>query len=310
MTASALNRPSVALATCRNLPAHEHDDARFEASLKERAEVTLAAWDDERVDWSRFDAVLVRTTWDYTERLEEFLAWCDQVDAATLLLNPAALIRWNSDKRYLKELNEAGLPTIPTIWGVGAELDVQAWAARLRASSASIGFVKPVVGANSSGTRRVALERPEALSEIARWLGRSPQRERSWMLQPYVSSVETSGEISLIGFNGKVSHAVRKIPVAGDYRVQDDWGARDEPFDWRQEAPELTELYESAQRLITERFDQGAALYARLDLLYSTERERFEVIELEMIEPSLFFRHAEEGLGEQRLIEALMARVG
>src|SRR5690554_7888486 len=107
----------VALMTCSTLPSHEHDDEPLHAALRERGvTVEQAIWDDRRVDWSSFDAVLIRTTWDYQEKHKEFLAWAERVAEQAPLYNPAPIVRWNTHKLYLRELEGLGVPLAPTQW--------------------------------------------------------------------------------------------------------------------------------------------------------------------------------------------------
>ena len=279
------------------------DDEVYLAALERAgATVELAPWDDERVDWARFDAVQIRTTWNYHERLPDFTAWCKRTAELTRFFNPPELIAWNAEKIYLRECEAAGIPIVPTTWiDRGGEVDIAAEMARFGTRR---GFLKPAVGANASGTLRFDLEADGGAPEAAVAHLREHGANAVMMLQPYLPSVEQSGELSLIYFDNELSHCVRKIPVPGDYRVQDDHGASDRP-----ETPTEAQLAIAQQSLA---FVQGLAfmtskpLYARVDLMTGPEGEDW-VGELELIEPSLFFRHDADAAG--RLASALLRRV-
>lgn len=295
----------LAFATCQNLPAHEHDDVTLHAMGRARGfTIAQPVWNDPQVDWEAFDAVVIRTTWDYTRHLEAFTAWTQHVSTQTQLINPHAVIGWNCDKRYLRAIEAEGLPIVPTTWvdSLTQPLDLEAWASTQRAQGHTRGFIKPVVGANASGTHRFDLTDGAARQRAQRLL-EEQLAHGALMVQPYRQSVESFGEVSLICFGGEVSHAVQKIPVKGDYRVQDDWGASDRAVDWRRDFASLEPLaldaLACAERLTGERL-----CYARVDFLRTDEREDcFEINELEAIEPSLFFRHGHHA--EARFLDAV-----
>jgi glutathione synthase/RimK-type ligase-like ATP-grasp enzyme len=180
----------VALATCDWLPGLDPDDAPLRAGLGDQAEP--AVWSDPDVDWSSYDAVLIRSVWDYFDRHDEFLAWLDRVPVP--IWNPADTLRWNSEKGYLRELEDAGIRTIPTAWEGEVPWDEA--------------IVKPTVAGGSLGLRRA--ERGEPI-------------EPGFMAQPFLPEI-TRGELSLIFFDGEFSHAVRKTPAEGDIRVQPEHG--------------------------------------------------------------------------------------
>jgi glutathione synthase/RimK-type ligase-like ATP-grasp enzyme len=290
----------IALATCAKLPAHEVDDLALHRALERRGvDFELVAWDEADADWGAFDACLIRTTWDYAERREAFLAWAERAGRATRLFNPPELVRWNTHKRYLAELERAGAPVTPTLWiERGAGFDLRAALAELRWERA---FLKPMVGATARETLRFdadagGLARAEA--HIARVLP-----SEGMMLQPYLSSVETEGERSAVFIDGALSHCVRKVPVPGDYRVQDDFGARDEPCELDRDERAL------ARRVVAlacQRFGTPRLLYARVDFLRD-DAGAVRLNELELVEPSLFFRHAQQAA--ERLADGLIRTV-
>jgi glutathione synthase/RimK-type ligase-like ATP-grasp enzyme len=279
----------VALVSCSSLPGWEVDDQPLIKAFVDRGcAVSNPAWDDE-VDWSAFDICLLRTTWDYTLYIEKFLAWVEQVSEKTMLWNDHKIIKWNSDKRYLRDLQEKGVPIAPTVW-LEEEQDI---ASILQDKNWDRAFLKPIVGACANDTLRFTIEE----SSVAQQLLSGVLKNCGMMLQPYLSRVETEGEYSAIYFAGKLSHCVQKIPVVGDYRVQDDFGA----FDKRIEAlPGLIELAQKSLDAIEEDW-----LYARVDAL-QMEDDTWVLNELEMIEPSLFFRHSKTAAST--LVEATLSK--
>lgn len=285
----------VALATCSGLPSWEVDDRPLHAALAARgATVELEPWDDPGFAWRSCDACLIRTTWDYELRRDRFVAWAFRVAAETRLFNPPEIVRWNTDKRYLRELEARGVPVIPTVWlPAGGRCDL---AALLAERGWSRGFLKPVVGSTARASLRFDVDDP-GLAAAGRHLERT-LAEEPMMLQPYLESVESEGELSVIFIDGEPSHAVRKVPVPGDWRVQDDFGASDEPI-----ALDGRLLAVARQALAAVEPD---LLYARVDLLQDAAGE-LRVTELELVEPSLFFRHRPEAA--DLLAAALLRRI-
>ncbi len=284
----------IALATCRNLPDWEVDDQPLESALGDAGvDIEKPAWDDASVDWSRYDACLIRTTWDYSQRLEAFVAWAERIASATRLFNPPEIIRWNTNKQYLRDLEAARVPTIPTQWlAQGGACDL---ASILQQSSWRRAFLKPIVGASSSGTLRFDVDRDGIAAGQAHLDRLLPTH--AMMLQPYYDSVESEGEYSVIFVENQPTHSVRKVPVAGDYRVQDDYGAHDEP----------AELDAHDLRIASEALSAvgKSLLYARADFLRSPDGE-LQMNELELVEPSLFFRHGP--IAAERLAAATIVR--
>ena len=289
----------IALATCTDLPGWEKDDIPLHEALRDRGvEYEQISWDDPEVDWSTFDGCLIRTTWDYMDRHQEFVAWARRVEAQIPLWNSAKVLEWNTQKSYLADLEAAGVAIAPTVWmdagsqhDVGAIMDDRGW---------SHGFLKPQIGACARETLRFTREETlAAVEHLAATLPTEPM-----MLQPYLRSVETSGEISIFYFGGERCHAVQKIPVPGDYRVQDDFGATDFPID----APEA--VIAVADRAVAAAGEicglELPLVYARADFLCLDSGE-WVLNELELVEPSLFFRHSPEAPG--RLADELIRRL-
>jgi hypothetical protein len=293
----------VALASCNSLAPSEVDDRPFAVALRDRGcEVETPAWDDAAVDWSSFDAVLPRTTWDYMHRAAAFLDWAAGVAAVTRLYNPLPVVLWNLDKTYLRDLAGRGVATIPSVWLEGATPDDTRLRAALAQVGAERGFLKPIVGASAVGALRFAAS-PAGIAAAAAHLRAFPS-PRGWILQPYLEGVERAGEVSAVFLDGAFSHAVRKVPPAGDFRVQDDYGATDHAEGL---APARIALAARALEAAAEAVGESAPfLYARADFLADGE-DRLLLVELELVEPSLFFRHAPEA--PDRLAAALVQRL-
>lgn len=289
----------LALATCANLPAWEIDDRFLHQALRDRGVVfSQPVWDDRSVDWAAFDAVLIRTTWDYQDKLPAFLAWAEHVSQRTRLFNPAKIVQWNTHKSYLRELAARGIAIAPTRWlSRGSSPDLPALLAELGTPE---GFLKPCIGATARETLRFASDATglrAAQAHLARLL---PNEDL--MLQPFLSAVTTRGEWSAIFIAGRLAHCVRKIPVPGDYRVQDDFGARDEPYD-----PSPTERAAATTAMAAATTLLGAdLLYGRTDWLWQDDGNGV-LTELELVEPSLFFRHCPASAAT--LADALLARI-
>jgi hypothetical protein len=233
----------------------------------------------------------VRQTWDYVDRRDEFLAWARAVPR---LANPAELLAWNTDKRYLDELVAAGLPTVPTIFLAPGD--------RFAAPDAAELVVKPTVSAGSRDTRRHAAER---LDQAAAHVAELQAAGRTAMVQPYLSAVDIAGETALLYLDGRLSHAIRKGPMlAADTKPPDGLFA-EEDIGPRDPSGAERALGQRVMAAIGERW--GTPLYARVDLLPGPDGEPV-LIEVELTEPSLFLGHAPGA--PQRLAEAIAARAG
>ena len=247
-----------------------------DALRKAGASVEILAWDDFSVSWKRFDAVVLRSTWDYTERLPEFLAWCANTASQTKMLNPADVVKWNTDKHYLADLAKKKCPVVESVF-------IEPGQAADTFPEYSEFVVKPAVGAGSRDTQRyLAKDRTAAIGHVKKLL----DQNRAALIQPYLAEVDTKGETALIFFKGIFSHAIRKGPL-----LQLDEGPTDHLF-----APEAItarepggdELEVAHQVLAAMPFKSLA--YARVDLLPSSQGPM--LLELELTEPSLFFEHA------------------
>lgn len=286
----------IALASCDPFPPVPDDEGPLRAALRARGvTVEEPAW-DAPTDWSRFAACLIRTTWDYMERRDEYLAWTGRVAARTRIFHPPHVIAWNTHKSYLRPLAAAGAPLAPSVWlDRGASVDL---ATLLRDRDWESALVKPMVGATARRTLRLGrADVAPAQARLDTWLA-----EEDMIVQEYLPAVETEGELSVIMIGGQITHGVRKIPVPGDYRVQDDFGASDEPWSPDARCRLLArDIVAAAQRIL-----RTDLLYGRVDFLRDRSGD-LVLNELELVEPQLFFRH-EPSAGD-RLAEALLARL-
>lgn len=246
-------------------------------------EAAVADWDDPEVDWTGFRLALLRSTWDYAERCAEFLAWTERTAKLTTLLNPPPVIRWNTDKHYLRDLARAGVPTVPTRFVEPGEHAARALQAFLGEGIAEW-VVKPAVGAGSRDAARYAAGEDRAASDHIR---RLLDTGRSVLLQPYLDQVDHRGETALMYFAGRFSHAIRKGPL-----LQQGGAPTEALFAAEQITPRVPgadELLVAERALAALPF--AAPLYARVDLIPSADGTPC-LLELELTEPSLFFAYA------------------
>ncbi len=234
-------------------------------------EVETLSWRDPSIDWNSFYLVVIRTTWDYQKYPEEFLETLAKIDTSSARLeNPIEIVRWNLDKRYLRDLDKKGVRIVPTIWD--AEYDAAefgSWQKRLAADEL---IIKPTVSATAQNTFR--LRRFD--TEIADIFS-----ERPFMVQPFLNTITDEGEYSLFFFNGELSHTILKAPKTGDFRVQEEHGGM------ISEAEPSEKLLDAARKAI-DAIDRSL-LYARVDLVRDHDDE-FALMELELIEPALYLR--------------------
>ncbi len=275
----------LAFATCAEYADLDPDDRLLIEPLAAAGiEVVPAVWNDDRFDWHAVDAVLLRSTWDYPLAVGRFLAWAA---ARPILFNPLEFVRWNLDKRYLLELEQVGVPIVPTRFAGPGE------AVAIPTEWREI-VVKPSVSAGSRDTARYARDDPEAGRQIER-IGASG---RTAMIQPYLAGVESAGETSLIYVDGAFSHAIRKGPLLQPGGVMTDQLFAPEEISPRQPAP--IELALGAAVITAVRGRLGTPLYCRVDLLPGPA-----LVEVELIEPSLFLVH---GPGSADRVASAVAR--
>lgn len=248
-------------------------DSQAEVLRSHGGEVATRPWTDPG-DLSGFDVVTPLVAWGYNRQPDRWLTTLDALETAGVpLRNPATLLRWNSDKRYLEELGAKQIATVPT--RMVEALDDTALAVA-RADFGEELVVKPPVSAGADGTYRLSATDPIP-ADVA---------GRTMMVQPFLPSVMDEGEYSLMLFEGRFSHAIVKRPKAGDYRVQPHLGGRDEKCEPPPGAIDL------AHAALAEAPDPPS--YARVDLVRGLDG-KLAVIELELIEPALWLEHAPDG---------------
>lgn len=281
----------IAIATCRKKPEGTNDDQLLTQALQNKGhEARNVLWNDPQTDWSKYDLCLLRSPWDYYERLPEFLHWAEQTDKKTKLVNPLATVRVNAEKDYLLSLEKLGLPVVSSFIFASREDALQKAHDLLRNQPV---VVKPTVSGGSYLTYVVKNE-AELMPAVSRVLAHG-----KLLLQPYLPTIETQGEVSLMYFRvrgeWRYSHAVLKTARKGEFRVQTDFGGKVEIF---QPSPRVNVL---AERILATLHPLD--LYVRIDLVdWQTEPK---IGELELIEPALFF--AQSPKAAPLLVEALEA---
>ena len=271
------------------------DDHLAVLPLRERGvETSLIRWRD-GADWGAFDLVVIRSPWDYQRHADDFLDALARIDRETRLENALDIVHWNVRKTYLRDLAEAGVPIVPTVWndalvpgGVPALLE-EAGAGEL--------VVKPVVGASGEDTFRFRAEdagRVEA--DLLRVF-----RDRPLMAQPFIAAVLDEGETSVVWIDGQVSHALRKTPRPGEFRSQEEYGSRLQRIE---PDAELAEAAARVARVVADRFPDRP-LYGRVDFLPGPDGPA--VGELELIEPSLYLRL--DDAAPARFADAIVSRL-
>lgn len=292
----------VALASCAAFPAGDEDAAiLLDGFTRTGHDASWQVWDDPAVDWSAFDVTVVRATWDYTPRRDEFLSWAGSVP---LLLNPFPVLSWSSDKVYLRDLAAADVPTVPTTFVVPGEA--------LPADLVGEFVVKPSVGAGSRGAGRFSL--PAGLDAAREHLAALHAKGRVALVQPYVAGVDTVGETAVVCLGGVVSHAARKSALLAPGTVRalaaptdaDDHGLFVvEAMSAAEPTAAETAVAERVLAYVTERFGVTPA-YARVDLLPAEDGP--VVVEAELVEPSLFLAYASDpAAAADRLVTAVAA---
>ncbi|HEX5614661.1 MAG TPA: hypothetical protein VFZ83_05855 [Acidimicrobiia bacterium] len=282
----------VHLVTCRAPVVEDADLVLLERALADRGiDARAVVWDDPGVDWAAAPVTIVRSTWDYTDRLAEFRAWIDVVAARSALWNPAPLLHWNAHKSYLLSLHARGAPVVPTVVvteGGAASLDAigdaQDWDEVV---------VKPAVGVGANGAGRFRRGDAAGQQHLDVSLTRGDV-----LVQPFVDSIVTRGEVAIVRLDGAVTHAVCKRPAPHDYRVQENYGGRNELID---PTPVLVELAERVVGVLP-----VEPLYARIDVVELAGT--WHVLEVEVLEPSLWLDLAPPAALE-RFADAVVRRL-
>lgn len=295
----------IGLATCSALPRLDSDDRPLLAALTDRGVVAeVVVWDDPDVDWSVYDLVVVRSTWDYSPRRDQFLDWARQVPR---LENPADVLAWNTDKGYLRTLEEAGVPVIPTIW-LDPDRHLSKRAVHTRMPAFGDFVVKPVVSAGAQDAGRYqpvsAQSRALAIKHAVDLLDQG----RAVMIQPYVTSVDTTGETGLVFVDGELRHAVRKHALLTGPAEAGEALYAAERMEPAVATPEQVDVAEKALAVAREQVGgEQPFLYARVDLVTGDDGTPM-VIELELTEPSLWMQHSGTAATLDAFADAIVAR--
>ena len=283
----------VALVTSTQFPDLFEDDLLLVGPLTELGIRGFpAVWSDDTIDWGSFDALVIRSPWDYFERDVEFRGWLDsRIASGVLMCNSGDILAWNYDKRYLQDLAAAGVPLVPTICIPRGERADVAALARDRGWSDLV--VKPTISGGAYRTHRFQVDDAGAYAaEIDQILS-----DRGLLVQPFLREI-LEGELSLLFFDGVFSHAVRKRPRPGEYRVQFQYGGTSETVEV---APELI-----AQARACALASPSLPVYARVDGVI--QDGRFLLMELEVFEPLMFLARHPDAPG--RFARAIQGRLG
>ena len=276
----------IALVTCQSLGNYTHnadsEDERLYRFLKEKEmEISFQVWDDEEVDWSSFDAIVLKSPWDYFDKIAAFYQWLDKLDKlGCRVLNPVQTVRWNADKIYFKDMQARGVQVVPTVWlEQGSTFDAEAV---FQAIGQEKIIVKPRVSGGAKNT--LAISRSEAGTYTSRL--NELLQEEPFLAQPFLEQIRTQGEWSFIFFNGTYSHSVLKKAKSGDFRVQHFFGGS-------VHTPDPPDALLATANRIVEQFAPGC-LYARVDGVELGGE--LALMELELIEPFLFLSTSEGAL--------------
>jgi len=276
---------NIALVTARPARGLDEDEPPLHLALqKAGCNVQIAEWDDAKVDWASFDVALLRSAWDYAERVTEFLAWVQRASKLTHVLNPLPVVRWNTDKHYIAQLAAAGVATVSSTFVEPGDDADRAIRKCLELHDNAELVVKPAIGAGSRDTERHRRTEPgSAVAHAKRLLNAN----RSVLLQPYLERVDRDGETALMFFEGRFSHAIRKGPLLppGGAATKGLFAA--ESITPR--VPGADEMRLAEKVVASVPF--GVPLYARVDLIRDDDGAPC-LLELELTEPSLFFAHA------------------
>jgi glutathione synthase/RimK-type ligase-like ATP-grasp enzyme len=284
--------PRVALITCEKFADLYEDDLLLVSALEEIGiNAVPAVWSRDSIDWNSFDALVMRTPWDYFERADEFKSWLDaRIESGVLMMNSREILDWNFDKGYLQDLAREGVELVPTICIARQEkADIVALA---RARGWDEIVIKPTVGGGGYRVHRFRLDEfPRYADDIAKTL-----EDRGVLVQPFLPEI-MAGELSLLYFDGVFSHAVRKRPGGGDYRVQFQYGGTNENAEVSEEL--------IAQARVCVEHAPALPVYARVDGV--VKDGRFLLMELEIFEPLMFLARHPEAPG--RFARAIRGRL-
>lgn len=231
-------------------------------------------WDQANVPWHKYDAVIIRSTWDYQANSEKFIYVLTEIEnSGATLINPLEIVKWNINKVYLKELESNGVEIVPTVWL--EQFDFQAIDSYFKLFNSDQIIIKPTISAGADNTFWLKKESYHSLQAILE----KSLADKQLMLQPFIPAVIDEGEFSLFYFNDSFSHCILKTPKKGDFRVQEEFGSCIKSID------PGSELLAAAVNTLKSL--PSKVLYARIDLV--KYQNSYKVMEVELIEPSLYF---------------------
>lgn len=282
-------KKTIALVTYEGLPELDPDDQLLQRSLEDRGVNTEAAvWNDKKVDWSKFAYCILRSTWDYHKHYASFIEWAEYVDSVSKLINSYFIVKWNSNKTYLTELERAGLPVVPTEW-INEQND--SLPAILQRRNWNEAIIKPSIGLATAGVKRTN----KVLADTDQQHVNQLLKNAEVMVQEYLPSVNDYGERALIYIDGIYTHTVRKTPfqilaaagLAGESKAE----TREEEL--------------AVGAAIMKHLDRPP-VYARVDLVRDNSNNPL-ILELELVEPSLFLAFSPECV--ERFSNAILMRL-
>lgn len=248
----------------------------YDAMAAHGWDVETVAWRDSGIDWNAFDAVYLCTAWDYPLHFDEFMTVLQDIECSSaMLVNELSLVNWNTRKTYLRDLQASGADVVPSLWATDLDVaDIPSWFATHETDTV---VIKPEVGANAQDT--FVLHDP--VDQDTQALLRTAFTNRAFFVQPFIPGIRSEGEFSLFYFSGEYSHAILKTPAKGDYRSQEEYGSQIQSVQ-----PEA-ELLAAGERIVA--LLEPQPVYVRVDLIRGPDG-KFLLMELELIEPSLYLR--------------------
>ncbi len=278
---------TIALLTCRNWPGAYEKEEKLALDISTNIDVKVEVWNDPSVSWADYDFLIFRTVWDYFEYPNEFAAWLDSIERQNIkTLNPLSIIKRNAHKFYLKDLQAQGVEIIPTVFvPKNTRLDLSF----LKDNNWEKAVIKPAISAGSYLTKLFSWSETQDIEQEYAPIA----TERDLLIQPFMPEIQDIGELSILFFKGEYSHAVIKKPKTGDFRIQSQFGGQYQPYE-----PDSATI-QNAQNIT--RLFGADLLYARVDGILKDGK--FLLMEVELIEPDLYFDYAPDG--KQRYLKAL-----
>lgn len=242
-------------------------------------QVDHVSWHKKNVNWDEYDVAIIRSTWDYQDDVEAYMRVLQAIsDSSALLLNPLSIVKWNINKNYLQELQAKGVETLPTLWIDHFDYsDIKGYFDQCASDQI---VIKPTISANADNTYWLKLNDYGHNERLLK----DTLKDKQLMVQPFVESILNTGEYSLFYFAGQYSHGIKKTPKPGDFRVQEEHGGLLNRIE-----PDASMLALAKRALLT---IPEPVFYARIDLV--EHQSQYKVMEIELIEPSLYFNLDEE----------------